>query len=190
MEREALLARARAAARRAYAPYSGFHVGAAVVVRDPSGGERVFTGANIENASYGLTLCAERAALAAALTAEDLSAQPPPLRGEGEAEERRSSARRGKAAANPTPQPPPLRGEGEPEAEWQRPVITQVAVACPDAGKNAPANERMPCGACRQWLAELAPDAEFYVDGIPDTLTLDDLLPLAFRLAGRDERGR
>ena len=55
-----LLARARAVAETAYAPYSRFLVGAAVRARDG----RVFAGANVENASYPLGLCAERAALA------------------------------------------------------------------------------------------------------------------------------
>jgi cytidine deaminase len=140
MRREQLLQRAREAALAAYAPYSHFRVGAAVVIKH---GERsrVVTGANIENASYGLTLCAERSALAAALT---------------------SVASEDGAA--------------------DRGVITHLAVACIDAPPNAPTEMLTPCGACRQWFAELAPNATYYMDGLPGDYHLDDLLPLAFRV--------
>ena len=60
-----LLQQARAVMKRAYAPYSDFQVGAAVLLRDG----RVFTGCNVENASYGLTICAERNAIFAAVAA-------------------------------------------------------------------------------------------------------------------------
>ena len=55
-----LIAAAREAARHAHAPYSRFAVGAAVLLTDGS----VVTGANVENASYGLSLCAETVAIA------------------------------------------------------------------------------------------------------------------------------
>jgi cytidine deaminase len=58
-ERESLLAAARQALKRAHAPYSNFHVGAAVLTDQ---GE-IFSGCNVENASYGLTNCAERSAI-------------------------------------------------------------------------------------------------------------------------------
>src|SRR3954452_15588959 len=59
-----LLEAARAASRSAYCPYSNFHVGAAALAAG-----RTFTGANVENASYGLTVCAERTAAFAAILA-------------------------------------------------------------------------------------------------------------------------
>ena len=128
MERETLLSLAREAAQHAHCPYSHFRVGAAVVA-----GEQIFTGVNIEIASYGLTLCAERSALAAAVS----------------------------AAAGP---------------------VTQVAVACIDAPHDAPLGERTPCGACRQWLADLAPNAVIYIDGANRDFSVPDLLPHAFSL--------
>jgi cytidine deaminase len=136
MKRKALLAAARAAAEHAYTPYARFRVGAAVVMESPEG-EQMVTGANVENASYGLTICAERVALAS------LFQLTPP---------------------------------------GEKPRVIQVAIACIDAPADASDEARVPCGACRQWLAELAPGATYYVDGIARDLTLADLLPLAFRL--------
>jgi cytidine deaminase len=125
---EQLLEHARNAAALAYAPYSRFRVGAAVLA-----GGRVFLGCNVENASYGLCMCAERVAAFKAVS-------------EGCAR------------------------------------LTLVAVSCVDADAALGAAGRMPCGACRQVLAELAaPETPVVVDGV-GTLTLAELLPNAFRL--------
>ena len=128
ISREELLQLARRAALRAHCPYSHFRVGAALVA-----GEHIFTGVNVEISSYGLTLCAERAALATAISA----------------------------------------GAG---------TITHIAVACIDAPAEAPTNERTPCGACRQWMADLAPHATIFIDGVPEDFRIGDLLPYAFGL--------
>jgi len=121
------MAQARTVARRAYAPYSKFRVGAAV--RDADGA--TYVGCNVESASYGLTMCAERNAIFNAVAA---------------------GARR------------PLAG---------------LALTCLDA---AGEGSCMPCGACRQIIAEhLAPDAPIEVDGA-GRFSAAELLPFAFTL--------
>ena len=132
-DRELLLQQAREAATYAHAPYSHFRVGAAL-----KAGKRIFTGANIEISSYGLSLCAERSALSAAISA----------------------------------------GERH---------ITQIAVSCIDARPEAGLQERVPCGACRQWIADLAPEAVISIDGAERVFHLDDLLPNAFGLERRED---
>ncbi len=128
MTREELLTLAREVALRAHCPYSHFRVGTALVA-----GGKLYTGVNIEISSYGLSLCAERSALAAAIS----------------------------------------DGAGP---------VTQVAIACIDTPTTAPVHERTPCGACRQWLADLAPDATIYIDGVSQDFSVADLLPYAFKL--------
>jgi cytidine deaminase len=81
--RDRMIAAAREAARNAHAPYSRFGVGAALLLDDG----RIITGCNFENASYGLTLCAETVALARANAACDLRRPRPP--GAGRRDRRR-----------------------------------------------------------------------------------------------------
>lgn len=120
---DSLVAAARQAQQQAYAPYSHYQVGAAVETADGA----VYTGCNIENASYGLAICAERVALGAAMTA---------------------GARQ----------------------------FRRIAVV---SSSEPPAS---PCGACRQVLAELAPDAEVIAAGPRSVVrwTVAELLPSAF----------
>jgi len=145
--RDILLTEARKAALKAYASYSKFRVGAALRLITPDGTSHIVTGVNVENASFGLALCAERNALATACTLYSILPQ-----------------------------------NHHTTYIAQIPTITHLAVACIDAPPDVPANQKTPCGACRQWFAELAPAAIFYIDGIEQDLCLDDLLPLAFRL--------
>lgn len=65
-DRSRLLIAALEVVKRAYAPYSQFRVGAAVLTKKGN----VFAGCNVENSSYGLAICAERAAICAAIAAE------------------------------------------------------------------------------------------------------------------------
>jgi|SRR5688500_2083170 len=127
---EELSVAARSVAKRAYAAYSGFRVGAAVLA-----GERIFAAANVENASLSLSLCAERAAFAKALS------------------------------------------EGETR-------FLAIAVACIDAKTGAP-SEIMPCGACRQWMQELAPAIEVIICSPAFEMNhwaVDELFPHPFAL--------
>jgi cytidine deaminase len=121
MNNTELVAAASDARRYAYAPYSNFSVGAALLTK--SG--KVFTGCNVENASLRLTICAEEAAIAAAIA----------------------------------------NGEKE---------FVAVAVV---ADSIEPV---MPCGGCRQVLAEFSPELQVItstVDGRTETFRLEDLLP-------------
>ena len=120
-----LVETARAAAERAYCRYSNYPVGAAVV----SESGRIFSGCNVENASYGATMCAERSAIFGLVSA----------------------------------------GERQ---------ITQVCVYA--SGEPM----AMPCGLCRQVIAECCEDAKVLVAGPHGVLrrSFALLLPEAFRL--------
>ena len=122
---DALKRRAREAAAHAYAPYSGFAVGAAVLT---DGGE-IHSSTNVENASFGLSNCAERNAIFQAIA---------------------HGARK----------------------------LAALAVYTPTAGAT------MPCGACRQVLAEFGADAIVICctddDAREQRFALTELLPAAF----------
>jgi cytidine deaminase len=124
-EERVLVETARAAAERAYNRYSGYAVGAAV--KSESG--RIFSGCNVENASYGATMCAERSAIFGLVSA------------------------------------------GE----------RQIASVCVYAPGEPMA---MPCGMCRQVIAEFCLDAPVLVAGPRGVLrrSFAELLPEAFRL--------
>ena len=117
---------ARKAARNAYAPFSGFRVGAAILTTT---GE-IFTGVNVENSSYGATICAERVACAKAIS------------------------------------------EG-----FRNFVAIAVATYSGD--------QAVPCGMCRQFLFEFAPNLKVIIGRDEENIevtSLDELLPKGFRL--------
>ena len=123
MSNDQIIQAAAQARLNAYAPYSGFKVGAAVL----TGAGAIFTGCNVENASLGVTICAERAAVAAAIAA------------------------------------------------GQSDLIAIAIVA--DAPQPA-----MPCGACRQVIAEFNPSIRIIASTTQNEqqeFLLTDLLPLA-----------
>ncbi len=123
-----LIDAAAAVRQQAYAPYSQFAVGAALL----GGDGIIYTGCNVENASYGLTCCAERVALYKAVT---------------------NGTHRFAALAI-------VGGE----------VGDGISTPC------------LPCGICRQALAEFCDDDMPILLGNGEITTLGDLLPNAFRL--------
>jgi len=131
-QKRGLLLAARSAAKAAYCPYSKFRVGASVLGDDGS----MYTGCNIENDSFGLTICAERVAVFKAISA---------------------GAKK----------------------------IVALAISFPDAPSGAPEEMKMPCGACRQVMAQFAEaDLALLIDQAGE-LSLGDVLPRPFRLIAR-----
>lgn len=137
MNASQLLKLAEQASKHAYAPYSGFQVGAALECEDGT----IITGCNVENASYGLTICAERNAIFKAVSEGHRKVSCIAIAGR------------------------------EKEREFRG--------VCP------------PCGACRQVMEEFAsPDCRIILgrsDAQIKEYSLQELLPLGFRLEGTDE---
>ena len=150
----ALRTAAIAAAGRAYAPYSGLRVGAAGLTDDG----RIIVGSNVENASFGLTLCAECSLVSA-------------LHGAGP---------EGPAGAAPYAGP---EGAAPKTAPGASPGASLVAVAVV-AGDGQPL---LPCGRCRQLLLE-AGGPGLLVEGPDGPVELNVLLPAAFTTTDLAER--
>ena len=154
----ALRAAAYAAAQRGYAPYSGLRVGAAAQLSDG----RVVVGCNVENASYGLTLCAECGLVSAFHAAGPARASiPATVRDQGPA-----------GGAQPS---------GPDNASAPPASLLAVAVV---AGDGQPL---LPCGRCRQLLLE-AGGGDLLVDTPDGPVELNVLLPAAFTSADLSER--
>lgn len=122
-----LLNRAKEVSKNAYCPYSHFAVGASVVYNSGN----IYNGCNVENSSYGLSLCAERNAISSAI------------------------------------------------ANGENGKILKIAIYSPNAKKC------MPCGACRQWLAEFEEGQRIKVILESETggvleYGIDELLPESF----------
>lgn len=122
--REKLVKYAIEARKNAYAPYSHFKVGAALLAKNG----KIYTGCNIENSSYGASVCAERVAMFKAVS------------------------------------------------EGEREFVALALVTDTD-------EPVMPCGICRQVLAEFAPKLKIYsatISGVVKEVTLDKIFPDAF----------
>ncbi len=137
MDHRELYRMAEEARANAYAPFSGFRVGAALLTEEG----RVYTGVNVENSSYGATICAERTAFVKAVS------------------------------------------EGER-------AFSAIAIS---AGET----ESLPCGICRQFMYEFAPDITIITgpltaaeDGGLHVRSLSELLPEGFSLAPDPNRTR
>lgn len=128
-DRELYLA-AKKAAENAYAPFSNFRVGAALLTQRGD----VYLGVNVENSSYGATICAERAAVISAVTAGDRE-------------------------------------------------FAKIAIV-------ANGHKVLPCGICRQFLYEFAPNLKIITGSGEDELEifeLSELLPNGFRLIAEEK---
>jgi cytidine deaminase len=157
------------AARRAYAPYSHLRVGAAGLADDG----RLVTGCNVENASYGLTLCAECGLVSDLHASRAAPSGASPADGAGGTSGDRVGGTSGDHAG------------GMADLAAGPPVLVAVAVV---AGDGAPL---LPCGRCRQLLLE-AGGPSLLVDTADGPVPLDALLPAAFGgadLSARREPG-